>query len=161
MGRDKALVPWHGRPLVLVATDALRAAGAAEVVAIGGDEPALTALGGRGVADAHPREGPLGGLLTALRWSPLELVGGLTCDLVAIGPPEVQALVEALAASSTLDAVAPLVDGRVHHLTAAYRRRAATVLQRRFDDGERAVRRAVTDSGLAVLTRSDLDPARL
>jgi molybdopterin-guanine dinucleotide biosynthesis protein A len=67
MGRDKALVEVHGRALVAVAADALRAAGAEVVLTIGGDADALVAAapGTRPVADLHPAEGPLGGLLTA------------------------------------------------------------------------------------------------
>jgi molybdopterin-guanine dinucleotide biosynthesis protein A len=56
MGRDKALLDWHGRPLLERQLDALRASGVDDV-RVSGDRPAY-----RGVADARPGLGPLAGL---------------------------------------------------------------------------------------------------
>ncbi|MEW9572876.1 molybdenum cofactor guanylyltransferase [Rhodanobacter sp. Si-c] len=56
MGRDKALLEWHGRPLIERQLDALRASGVDEL-RVSGDRP-----GYNGVADAQPGLGPLGGL---------------------------------------------------------------------------------------------------
>jgi molybdopterin-guanine dinucleotide biosynthesis protein A len=66
MGRDKALVEVDGVALARRVADALVAAGCARVLAIGGDAPALGALGLDPVPDRWPGEGPLGGLATAL-----------------------------------------------------------------------------------------------
>jgi molybdopterin-guanine dinucleotide biosynthesis protein A len=67
MGRDKAFVVVDGEPMVVRVARALRGAGADEVVAVGGDEARLSALGLAHLPDDHPGEGPLGGVLTALR----------------------------------------------------------------------------------------------
>ncbi len=56
MGRDKALLDWHGRPLLERQIEALHESGVDEV-RVSGDRPDY-----RGVADAQPRLGPLGGL---------------------------------------------------------------------------------------------------
>lgn len=56
MGRDKALLDWHGHPLLERQLDALRASGV-DALQVSGDRP-----GYRGVADARPGLGPLGGL---------------------------------------------------------------------------------------------------
>ncbi|KRE89207.1 hypothetical protein ASG87_05450 [Frateuria sp. Soil773] len=56
MGRDKALLDWRGRPLLERQLDALRAAGVDEA-RVSGDRH-----GYRGIADAQPGLGPLGGL---------------------------------------------------------------------------------------------------
>lgn len=56
MGRDKALLEWHGRPLLERQLDALRASGVDEL-RVSGDRPAY-----HGVVDAQPGLGPLGGL---------------------------------------------------------------------------------------------------
>lgn len=56
MGRDKALLPWRGRPLIEHQIAVLREAGVDEV-RVSGDRP-----GYDGVADARPQLGPLGGL---------------------------------------------------------------------------------------------------
>src|SRR5688500_7809469 len=81
MGRDKALLPVGGRALVTIAADALRDAGASEVLVIGGDAVALQDLGLTLVVDRWPGEGPLAGLATALAAAHDEVVAVLACDL--------------------------------------------------------------------------------
>ena len=56
MGRDKALLPWEGRPLIEHQIDVLRAAGA-QAIKVSGDRPDY-----HGVADPVPQAGPLGGI---------------------------------------------------------------------------------------------------
>lgn len=56
MGRDKALLPWRGRPLLEHMTALLASAGAARVV-VSGDHPRY-----QGIVDPCPQRGPLGGL---------------------------------------------------------------------------------------------------
>ena len=158
MGRDKALVEWHGRPLAAVATTALRDAGAVEVFAAGG--AALDAAGLRTVPDRYPGEGPLGGIITALAAATTPVVMVLTCDLAAIGATEVNAILAALDAHPDADVAAPLVAGQPQYLTAAYRRRALGPLEQAFAAGERAVRRAVS-THLVCHGFAGLDPNRL
>ena len=164
MGRDKALVELGGRPLAARTVDALVAAGAGPVRVIGGDAAALGALGLDVVADRWPGAGPLGGVLTGLAAvapGDDDVLVVLSCDLAAIGPDEVVALVEALAATPSADAAAPRWQGRPQLLTSAWRGRAAPGLRAAFDAGERSVRRALATSGLVVTTVSGLDPAHL
>ena len=66
MGRDKALLLVEGVPMAQRVAEALRAAGATEVLAIGGDAPALTALGLHLRPDDRPGDGPLPATITAL-----------------------------------------------------------------------------------------------
>ena len=76
MGRDKALVELpDGGLLAQVAGRALTGAGARPVVAVGGSAR-LTAAGLEVIADHHPGEGPLGGLLTAF--------AALDADVIAV-----------------------------------------------------------------------------
>ncbi|WP_233842118.1 molybdenum cofactor guanylyltransferase [Dyella sp. 2HG41-7] len=56
MGRDKALLPWHGRPLIEHQIALLKAAGANEVK-VSGSRPDY-----HGVADLVPLAGPIGGI---------------------------------------------------------------------------------------------------
>lgn len=56
MGRDKALLPWQGRPLIEHQIAVLRAAAVRDVM-VSGDRP-----GYRGVADPVPQAGPVGGI---------------------------------------------------------------------------------------------------
>lgn len=139
MGADKGLLLAH------VAVDALRAAGIDDVVTIGG------AAGT--VADGFPGEGPLGGVITALRCSSSDVVVVLACDLPLVDGPTVEALLAGLRPED--DAAAPAGEP----LCAAYRRSCLPVLERLFDDGERSPLRALAALRVAEVTVPD--PTRL
>ena len=98
MGQDKAFLRLADRsePLVMTSARALRDAGAAGVVCVGGARAKLTALGLDVVPDDHPDEGPLGGLLTGLRVARLPIVVVLTCDMPSIDAVSVRTMVQAL-----------------------------------------------------------------
>ena len=159
MGRDKALLEVDGRPLARRVADALEAAGAARVVAVGGDAERLAALGLEVVPDAHPGDGPLGGILTALAATDEDVVVVLACDLPAVDPTAITAVVDALAGADGADAAAPWHDGRHELLHAAYHRRAQEHLAAAFRAGERAPHRAV--QGLTVVSVTGLPDTAL
>ncbi|HVN51152.1 MAG TPA: molybdenum cofactor guanylyltransferase [Acidimicrobiales bacterium] len=159
MGTDKALLPVGDRALVTVAATALRDAGAAEVLAVGGDLGSLGALGLDARPDDDPGEGPLGGILTALRLASADPVVVLACDMPGIDRATVLALVDALVADPSADVAAASDGGRVQPLTAAYRTRARPMLAEAFAAGERAVRRALAPMRVVLvdgLTRAAL-----
>lgn len=79
MGRDKALLPFGGRPLVSRPLEACRAL-FARTLLVGAPRPELCALGVPIVADEFPGS-PLGGLLTALRHAGTPWIFALACDL--------------------------------------------------------------------------------
>jgi molybdopterin-guanine dinucleotide biosynthesis protein A len=169
MGTDKAQIVLAGRALAAGVARALAAAGARRVVAIGGDATALRAFGLDVVADLHPGEGPLGGVLTALAEfdGELDLVAVLACDLVQPDAAAIRAVV-AFAARGDVDVAAPVVDGRRHLHHAVWRVGARPLLQQAFDAGERAPRRAIAAvrvgevHGLASSALRDVDdPAQL
>jgi molybdopterin-guanine dinucleotide biosynthesis protein A len=146
---------------VRIAADALLAAGARAVHCVGGDRAALAALGLDTVADRHPGEGPLGGLLVGLRLGPpAEPVMVLTCDLLRIDAATVTTVLAALAATPTAALAAPVVAGRPQYLTAAYRPDlAADAVEAAFEAGERAVRAGLR--GLPLAEVRGIDPAVL
>jgi molybdenum cofactor guanylyltransferase len=156
MGTDKALLEVDGRALALRVADALRAAGASRIVAVGGDLERLQALGLEAVPDLHPGEGPLGGILTALAATDQDVVVVLACDLPAADPSAITAVVHAL---GDADVAAPLHDARHELLHAAYHRRAQAALADAFAAGERAPHRAV--AALDVASVSGLAPEAL
>ncbi|HVT77959.1 MAG TPA: molybdenum cofactor guanylyltransferase [Acidimicrobiales bacterium] len=126
MGRDKAAVEVDGVAMATRVADALRAGGAHAVARIGTD-----------VADAFPGEGPLGGIITALRWGGGEVVVVAPCDMPWIEGAHARALVDAL--SDGLDVA---VAGE-QHLFAAWAPRALAVLEAAFAAGERSVKRVL------------------
>lgn len=153
MGRDKALIRIDGRPMVTIAVEALQAAGAGEVLVIGGDRNAIEALGHRWLPDLHPGEGPLGGVITALHAGTAEVVAVLACDHIAAAAPAVRVVVGAL---GTGDVAIPVVEGRNQTLHAAWRRSVLPRLEAVFAGGGRSVREGLAD--LAVVHVLDGDP---
>nr|MDQ3384917.1 molybdenum cofactor guanylyltransferase [Actinomycetota bacterium] len=151
MGRDKALIGVGGRPLAVRVASALRVAGAARVLAVGGDAGALAEHDLEVVADLHPGAGPLGGLLTALAAASTEVVVVLACDLPDVDEHSVRTVVLALVADPHLAAAWPVEEGpgagEVDHvLHGAWRVPVALgPLRAAFDRGERSVRRAAGD----------------
>jgi molybdenum cofactor guanylyltransferase len=142
MGRDKALLEVDGRPLALIAADALRGAGADDVFVVGGDEHARRGLGLPYVADRWPGEGPLGGIITALDSADRDPVAVLSCDLPNITADAVTQLYGSL--DTATDAVVARAEGRDHPLIAIYRKRCEPPLHDAFATGQRAVRAALT-----------------
>ena len=159
MGRDKALVEVAGRPLAVGVAEVLLDAGAGEIFAVGGDLDALAALGMQALPDDHPGEGPLGGLLTALRRASNAMVVVLACDLPALEPQVVRRVVAALDADAHAVCAVPVRSGRLEPLHGAWRRSGSPELQAAFDRGERAMHRAVAQ--LAVVEVPGIDPAVL
>jgi molybdopterin-guanine dinucleotide biosynthesis protein A len=164
MGRDKALLVVDGEPMVRRVVAAARAAGAAAVITVGGDQDGLrAALAGhdvRLVPDRFPGEGPLGGVVTALGELDEEVVLAVSCDLLLPDARAMAATVAGLAETSGAEVAVPEVDGRAQWLHAAWRRSA--VLERladRFAAGERSVHRAVAQAGLDVVVLPQVDPA--
>src|SRR5690606_15766602 len=115
MGRDKALIEVDGIALARRVADALRGGGCGRVVAIGGDGPALAALGLEPVPDGWPGEGPLGGLATALGTARgAEALVVAPCDLLSPSATVVDALLTTLVeGGAEADAATGEVDGRV------------------------------------------------
>lgn len=162
MGRDKALIEVDGRPLAARVADAVAAAGAGGVVAVGGDLAALRAAGLAAVPDDEPGAGPLIGVVTALAAAGREgatavarpsadIVFIAACDLVDPSPAAIAATVGALAGSEAGDVAVPLVDGRRQWVHAAWRRHARAPLAAAFEAGERAIHAAVAASGMRVV----------
>lgn len=152
MGHDKAFALFGGRPLAEIARCALTEAGAVEVLSIGGDEVRLARLGFTTVRD-DPGEGPLGGLLTALRAAALDWVAVLACDLPLASAGTVRELLEQ--AGEETDAVVPLLDGRPQPAHALWRRDCERLLKPLFTAGERRLGIAVDHVRARLVTVRD------
>jgi len=138
MGRDKALIEVDGVAMAVRVAQALEAAGARAVVAIGGDAAALTALGLDHRGDRWPGAGPLGGLVTALDHGGAPVAVVLSCDLLHPDPAAIATVVRERARLDC-DVVVPVVEGRAQWLHAAWQRRVATILGDLFSAGERSM----------------------
>lgn len=145
-GRDKAVEPVDGVAMAARVAAALRAAGAVDVVAVGGDVDRLVALGLTVWPDDAPGEGPLGGIVTALARAGAAghtVAVVVPCDLPWLDALTVTAVVAALVATSAAVAMG-VTDRGPEPLVAAWRvAEAGPALAAAFGAGERAVHRAL------------------
>ncbi len=156
MGRDKALVEVGREPLVRRVATALERAGATRVFVVGGDRPAIEALGLEFVVDRFPGEGPLGGVVTAMAATDAAVIAILATDIVAAEPTAVLTVLDALDGN---DVAVPVSGGRRHFHHAVWARSAQQRLESAFAAGERAIKRGVRD--LAVVEVEGIAPAAL
>jgi molybdopterin-guanine dinucleotide biosynthesis protein A len=156
MGTDKALLAVGGAPMARRVADALAAAGAATVVAVGGDRTGLRRLGLDVVADRWPGEGPLGGVVTALHRGSGPAVAVLACDLLRPDAATIRGLVRERDEHDA-DLVVPVAGGRPQWTHAVWHRRSRVVLHDRFAAGERSL--AAATGGLAVRFVDLADPS--
>jgi molybdopterin-guanine dinucleotide biosynthesis protein A len=160
MGQDKALLMVGGAPMARRVADAARAAGASCVVALGGDAPALEAIGLATRADTHPGEGPLPAVAAALAACREDLLLVLACDLVAPSPAAMAATIDALDAAPDADVAVPVDgDGRRQWVHAAWRTRAVAGLRASISSGVRSMVGGA--ASLEVVEVAGLDPAAL
>jgi molybdopterin-guanine dinucleotide biosynthesis protein A len=133
MGRDKASLLWDGKSLLARAVSVVQ--GVTGIIAIVGD-PAIHLIDSIPViGDRFGGAGPLGGIEAALAWStaPWNLV--VACDMPALDPIVLKAILERAAEQPECDAVIPVSAGMPQPLCAAYHRRALPALQRALEAG--------------------------
>lgn len=155
MGVDKAYLAVAGLAMIERVAGAMRAAGVDPVVAIGGDPGRNLDCGLTTIADGWPGQGPLGGILTALAWSPAPFVVVAACDLPSLDPQTFRAILEH--PDDDADVVAAGA-GRPEPLCARWR--VATCegdLLQAFVSGERSVHRAWTSLRRAHRVRPALE----
>lgn len=124
LGVDKASQSVGGLPLAVVMGRVARLAGAVSVMGIGARPTAADALAAEGmgvVADRWPGEGPVGGVVTALRASGSDLLVVLGCDHPWLRPATVATLVQTLTANPGCAAVVAEADGWMHPTVGVWR----------------------------------------
>jgi len=135
MGRDKALLPFRGRALAAAIAQAVEKA-AGHVTLVG--NPALGAVTGyAAIADLHPGEGPLGGILTALRHTSADWNLIVGCDMPELTAPFLERLFEAAEASPAAILLPHGPSGLPEPLCAVYHRRALDAIEAAFNAGVR------------------------
>jgi len=96
MGTDKATFEVDGIAMADRVCTAARDAGASEVLLIGSTQAKAKKLSGTWKKDSYPGEGPLGGVITALRVATHNNVVVLSCDMPFLTPAVVSSLVRGL-----------------------------------------------------------------
>ncbi|MBL7953070.1 MAG: molybdenum cofactor guanylyltransferase [Flavobacteriales bacterium] len=139
MGRDKALIEHNGRSLIANAVEILRPH--VDELLIIGDPSTYGRIGPLVIADDTSGQGPLGGILTALRyaWNDRSIV--LACDMPNINARFIEHL--KTWADRDHDAVVAQCDGRMEPLAAVYHRSCRHVFSARLAAGERKMSTAL------------------
>ena len=158
MGTDKALVEVDGVAMVERVADALELAGCRPVVLVGGDVALLERFGRPTVPDEWPGEGPLGGVLTALRAVGAEGLVVAACDLPRLDATTVRAVIEAADAAEPSVDVAVARTGRLEPALAWWSGGALGPLTDAWTEGMRAVREAIGTLSAVIV---DVDAAAL
>jgi len=135
MGREKALLDWHGEPLLHHLVRRLQAVCAGVLVVT--NSPAVRAWAPvPTVPDERPGDGPLAGIQAGLRASPAEYNLIVACDMPLIQP----ALVAYLGRLAPgYDAVVPRWHAGWEPLHAVYARRCLPVIEAQLDRDRRKV----------------------
>ena len=142
MGRDKARLPFRGGSLGgFVAATVAEAAGSVVLV---GDPAEYTEFKYPIIADLHPGDGPLGGILTALHHTSSDWNLVVACDMPGLAANFLVQILKA-AEQSQAEALLPQgPSGRPEPLCAAYHRRSLSGLEAAFGAGERKIMAAVS-----------------
>ena len=159
MGNDKAALDPFGQGTMLgIAVRALHGAGVTRVAAVGADPTRTLPPSTEAVPDEHPDEGPLGGIITALRWSPHDLVVVIACDMPFLTADPISGLISEARSSPQVAGVLIELDGRAQPLTAIWRcSLALDALDSAFANGERAPRRLLDSLPIATISCADPD----
>lgn len=140
-GSNKTLYPINGTPMGRMIADNIRSSGIEHILCVGGSPEIADALKLDYLADSFPGEGPLGGLLTAMRNVSSDIMTVVPCDVPLLGPNRLQQLITAISEPETHD-VSVLTTSRDHWLCSAWRiNNCRDVVEQQFDLGERAIHR--------------------
>ncbi|MBI3119571.1 MAG: molybdenum cofactor guanylyltransferase [Candidatus Hydrogenedentes bacterium] len=136
MGRNKAVLPWHGTPLIQHIADQLHPLFEAVLVSAN-DAEVYSFLGLPIIQDRAPAQGPLMGLYSALAATAHDWNFVIACDIPVLS----QALIESMYEQrDDVDCVVPITpDGTREPLCAFYHRRLAATAQTLLYEGRRSV----------------------
>lgn len=140
-GSNKALYPINGTPMGRLVADNMRTSGIEHILCVGGSPEIADALELDYLADSFPGEGPLGGLVTAMRDVSSDVMTVVPCDVPRLGPQRIKELVTELSEQTTND-VSVLTTSQDHWLCSAWRiKKCRDVVEQQFESGERAIHR--------------------
>lgn len=136
MGRDKAFMPFRGRPVVETVIAVLEKV--FEEIIVVTDRPGLYGhLRVRGVRDVFPRAGPLGGIHTGLVASTTHSNFVAACDMPFLHAGFIRHM---LASSRDLDALVPRIGGYLEPTHAVYTKNCIIPIEKMIASRNLAVR---------------------
>jgi len=143
MGSDKALLDRDGRPAAVDIHQVLVDVGFDNVTLIGGDGARFAEHCVIHRADSRPRQGPLGGILTALETTRSEWVLILAVDLPGVRKVDIERMVEARRQHPFVDIIHASSSDGPQPLFGWWRRSTAQTIDRALSMDRRSVRNVV------------------
>jgi molybdopterin-guanine dinucleotide biosynthesis protein A len=134
-GRNKALEVFRGKRLIDHGIESLRSF-CDPIMVVANDLEAYYNVSAALIQDIIPREGPLGGIYTALLFSPHEWVFVKATDMPFLAPELVSAM---LKMRERTDLVVPLYNDRYEPLLALYNKRCLPAIVKAIEAGERQI----------------------
>ncbi len=124
MGRDKAFVPLYGKPLIEHVLERIRPLDATHTLLIANRPADYVYLGLPVHPDVLPDKGALGGIYSALTYSPSDCCLVVACDMPFLNTALLQRLINLCdeAPEEPSDVIVPVFDDRPQGLHAVYRR---------------------------------------
>jgi molybdopterin-guanine dinucleotide biosynthesis protein A len=155
MGRDKALLPFRGHSLAQCIAAAAVAQSAGTAMPVGSPE-LYSGIGFPVISDLFPGEGPLSGILTALRYSKAEWNLIAACEMPEIDAGLLTRLLDA-ARQFGADVLLPVTaEGRPQPLCSVYRGACLAPLESAFSAGTRKVTAALAAVRCARLSMEEV-----
>ena len=158
MGFDKALLEIDGEPLIGRVVRAFNEAGVIDFRIVGGNGAVFTALGYQCLSDEYPGEGPLGGIITALKHFKSQgktHVLIVACDLPHISKNFITEMI-LKSTEEPKSILVPVVEERLQWMHAIWPTDVLPNLLNSFSNSIRAPWRATKD--LKILTIEGADP---
>jgi len=156
LGRNKALEPIGGQPLICRVTDRLaQVAGGLVVVVNEAERATLLPLpsGARVTVDKYPGKGSLGGLFTGLSAATQPWAVMVACDMPFLS---VALLRHMLSLREGHDAVVPVVEDRPEPLHALYSTRCLPFMERRLQADDLKIARFFDEVRVRYVTEPEL-----
>ncbi len=139
MGTDKGLMLHRGKPMVLHLIELLQTFEMPVILVA--NNPDYQKFGLKVVEDEYPEIGPLGGLHAGLKASASDINIVLACDTPHITPELIRYLIDEV---PDKEAVVPELNGRLHPLTAVYRKTALPAIKQQIDQEQYRLRDLLT-----------------
>ena len=136
LGRNKAIEPFEGEPLIRRVIRIMSSV-ASNIIVVANDEGRVAELNLPNdvtpVIDKYPGKGSLGGIYTGLHAAPTEWSVFCACDMPFPSPELYHVL---LSSRDICDAIVPVVDGRPEPIHAAYSRACLKPIRVKLDANE-------------------------
>ncbi len=164
LGRDKAVVPIAGEPLIARVIRRLSQV-TVKIVVVVNERQRASVLplprSAKAAVDAYPDSGSLGGIFTGLSAAETDWSVVVACDMPFINRELLAAMQEEAAG---FDAVVPVIDGRPEPTHAIYSKRCLRPIQSRLDRGELKISGFFQDVNVNFLAQTEVerrDPGHL